>query len=369
MLAWVAQVVFLALTVAVVLWLYGNYRTNTDRSNIPTDFEFLDQPADFTIPGSDFQQTEPVRNALVVGLLNTIRVAAAGLVLATVLGVVVGIARLSGNFVVRRLAAFYVETLRNIPLLLVILFCNLGLVLEVLPHINDAWEPLGISVFSNRGIAVPWFVGSGVGLVLIALVAVAAGWTVARWRRAVFDRTGALPRTGLWALGAVVLVLVVGWLGFGYSFTTPTRNERSTSGGIRMDPSYFALLVGLVLYTASHIAEIVRGSIQSVPKGQDEAAQAVGLSGFDRMWYVVLPQAMRVAMPPIGNQYLNLIKNSSLAAGIGYFDLTNVTQVTVANRSPAVPAFALTLAIYLAISLVVSLGVNLANRRVRLVTR
>ena len=269
----------------------------------------------------------------------------------------------------RKLATFYVETLRNIPLLVVIIFCNLGLVLEVLPRIQDAWEPFGISVFSNRGIAVPWFIGSGRGLVALLLVGLVVAWAVARWRRAVFDRSGTPPRTALWAGGALLVTVVGGWWLFGYDVTTPTLNERSTSGGIRIDPSYFALLVALSIYTASHIAEIVRGSIQSVPVGQDEAAQAVALSGFERMWYVVLPQAMRVALPPIGNQYLNLIKNSSLGAAIGYFELTNVTQVSVANRSPAVPAFALTLVIYLFISLVVSLLINVANRRARLVTR
>ena len=142
-----------------------------------------------------------------------------------------------------------------------------------------------------------------------------------------------------------------------------------TVGGIRLDPSFFALLVALVVYTASHIAEIVRGSIQAVHRGQDEAAQALALSGVQRMRFVILPQAFRVALPPIGNQYLNLIKNSSLGAAISYFELTNVTQISVANSSPPVPAFALTLVVYLCISLVVSGLVNLWNRRLALVTR
>ena len=155
----------------------------------------------------------------------------------------------------------------------------------------------------------------------------------------------------------------------GSSATVPDLDGRQTTGGIRVDPSYFALLFALVVYTASHIAEIVRGSIQAVPRGQGEAADALALSGFQRLWFVVLPQAFRIAIPPIGNQYLNLIKNSSLGAAIGYYDLTLVTQTAVGNGAPAVPAFGLTMAIYIAISLITSVFVNLANRRLALVER
>ncbi len=164
-------------------------------------------------------------------------------------------------------------------------------------------------------------------------------------------------------------MLAIGWIAFGYSWTLPDIEGRQTVGGIRVDPSFFALFFALVIYTASHIAEIVRGSIQAVPKGQGEAADAVALSGFQRMWYVILPQAFRIAIPPIGNQYLNLIKNSSLGAAIGYYDLTLVAQTTVGNGSPAVPVFTLTMVIYIAISLVTSVIVNFANRRFTLVER
>jgi general L-amino acid transport system permease protein len=166
-----------------------------------------------------------------------------------------------------------------------------------------------------------------------------------------------------------VVVLVTGWLLLGFAATIPDVEGRATAGGIRVDPSFFAILFALVIYTASHIAEIVRGSIQAVPRGQGEAADSLALGGFQRLWYVVLPQAFRIAIPPIGNQYLNLIKNSSLGAAIGYYDLTLVTQTTVGNGSPAVPAFGLALAIYLAISLVTSFFVNVANRRAALVER
>ena len=164
-------------------------------------------------------------------------------------------------------------------------------------------------------------------------------------------------------------MLIGGWLLFGYSLTRPEVAGRRTEGGIRIDPSFFALLFALVIYTASHIAEIVRGSIQAVHKGQGEAADALALSGSQRMWYVILPQAFRIGIPPIGNQYLNLIKNSSLGAAIGYYDLTLVAQTTVGNGSPAVPVFALTMALYISLSLITSVFVNIANRRMALVER
>ncbi len=368
-LRWLFQMSVLAVVAAILAWFYSNYRSNVARTRIPTDFAFLDRPSNFEIPGNAMSQTAPVRDALIQGLLNTLRVAVAGLILATALGTLIGIGRLSKNAVVRTLCAVYVEVIRNIPLLVLLLFANLGIVLQVLPRLNEAWKPFGVSVFSNRGIAIPWFVGSGWTLVALIVVAGVGARVVVRWRHGVFDRTGSPARSGLWAGGVALLVLVAGWIAFGYSVTTPEVAERVTVGGMRLDPSFFALLVALVLYTASHIAEIVRGSIQAVDRGQDEAAQALALSGFQRMWFVVLPQAFRVALPPMGNQYLNLIKNSSLGAAISYFDLTNVTQIAVANSSPPVPAFALTLTIYLVISLVVSSLVNVWNRRLALVSR
>jgi general L-amino acid transport system permease protein len=185
----------------------------------------------------------------------------------------------------------------------------------------------------------------------------------------VFERTGAPTRAGLLGLSFLILVMVTGWFVLGATITTPEVADRAVAGGIRVDPSYFAVLVALVIYTASHIAEITRGSIQAVPKGQGEAGSALALSGFQRLWFVVLPQAMRIAIPPIGNQYLNLIKNSSLGAAFAYFDLTLVAQITVGNGKPAVPAFVLALVFYVVLSLITSTLVNIANRHFKLVER
>jgi general L-amino acid transport system permease protein len=368
-LAWAFQAAVAAIVVAILLWLIGNVRTNSEQLNIPTGYDYLDQPASFPIPGSSFRPTQPVRDALMEGLLNTLRVAVAGLVLSTVLGVLIGVARLSGNFILGNAARVYVEIIRNVPLLGLLTLGYVAIALAVLPQIQDAIELGPLGVFSNRGSAVPWFTGNGWILTLVILVAAFAGWAVARWRRRVADRSGAPARSGLWAFGAAVVVIGAGWMAGGYSISTPDLEGRTVTGGISMSPEFFAVLLALVVYTSSHIAEIVRGSIQAVDRGQGEAANALALSGFQRMWFIVLPQAMRIAIPPLGNQYLNLTKNSSLGAVISYFEVTKVTRTSIANSAPAVPSFLLLLGLYLMLSLIISLFVNIANRSVAVIER
>ncbi|MGB0112699.1 MAG: ABC transporter permease subunit [Ilumatobacteraceae bacterium] len=364
-----AQIIVVGIVLAIVLWLYGNYVDNSARQNIPTDLGFLDNPAAFQITGNSLSQSAPVSDALYQGFLNTLRIAVAGVIAATVLGTLVGVARLSKNWIVARLATVYVEVVRNVPLALFVVAAFSVVVLGVFPTVQQAWTPLGVVVVSNRGVAVPWFEGSGRGLLLTIAIGAIGWWAIAKWRQHVSDRTGKLPRSGLWGFAVFAVVMIIGWFAFGTEATFPELDGRASIGGIRIDPSFFALFLALVIYTASHIAEIVRGSIQAVNRGQAEAADAVALSGFQKMWFVVLPQAFRIAIPPIGNQYLNLIKNSSLGAAIGYYDLTLVTKTAVGNGSPAVPAFAVTMVIYIAISLVTSLLVNYANRRMALVDR
>ncbi len=368
-LKWVVQVVIVAIVAAIIIWLYGNYTANTSRQNVSTDFRFLDNPAAFQITGNSLSQSAPVRDALYEGFLNTLRVSVVGVVLATALGTIVGVARLSKNWIVAKLAAVYVEIVRNIPLALFLTAAFVVVVLGIFPTIQEAWTPFGAFVISNRGVSTPWVVGSGRALLLSMAIGAVVWWVIARWRRGVADRTGAPARTGLWGGAGFVVVVAIGWLVAGLSMSTPELDGRVTTGGIRVDPSFFALLLALVVYTASHIAEIVRGSIQAVHRGQAEAADAIALTGFQKMWFIVLPQAFRIAIPPIGNQYLNLIKNSSLGAAIGYYDLTLVTQTAVGNGAPAVPAFALAMVIYIVISLATSVLVNVANRRMALVER
>jgi general L-amino acid transport system permease protein len=368
-LAWTFQFAVFAAVIAVVVWLWDNLQVYSERRNIPTSFDYLDQPAGFPIAGSEFRQSQPVSDALVEGLQNTLRLAVTGIALATVLGILVGIARLSQNFLVRKGAQAYVETIRNVPLYGLLVMLYLAVVLAAFPPPAQSWTVGPLAVLNVRGTSVFWFTGGNTKFVILLIVALGIGFLVARWRRSVHDRTGKPALGGLYGLGAFLVVGALLWLLFGFDTTSPERQGLRTTGGITMTPEYFAALVALVLYTASHIAEIVRGSIQAVPRGQGEAADALALSGFQRMWYVVLPQAMRIGTPPIGNQYLNLTKNTSLAAAISFPELTQVTQLSVANRSPAVPSYTLLLLIYLMLSLAISAIVNLVNRRLAIVER
>ncbi|MET0909706.1 MAG: ABC transporter permease subunit [Ilumatobacteraceae bacterium] len=367
---WIVQLAVVAVVAAIVIWLYGNYTTNAAQANIPTNFDFLDNPASFQITGNSLSQSAPVRDALFEGLVNTLRVCVAAIVAATILGTLVGIGRLSSNWIVRKIATVYVEVVRNIPLALFLVAGLLVIVLGVFPNINEAWDFLGLVTLSNRGLAVPWFQGgSGRGLLLMMLVGALLWWAVARWRRSVSDRTGAPARSGLWGGLAFVVVMVVGWFAFGYTWSVPAVEGRGTTGGMRVDPSFFALFFALVIYTASHIAEIVRGSIQAVHHGQTEAACALNLSNMQRIRLIVLPQAFRIMIPPLANQFLNLTKNSSLAVAIGYYEITRVTQTAANNAAPAPQAYSVLMVLYLTFSLSISLVANLINRHLRLESR
>ncbi len=368
-LAWAAQLVVVAVVVAVVWWLAGNYRANAAKRGLTTSWSFLDQPAQFPIPNSDFRQTQPVKDALLVGLANTLRLALTGIALATVLGILLGVTRLSRNVIVRSAARAYVEFVRNVPLLVLLVLAFLGVVQRAFPRPNESWVLGPIAVINVRGTNAIWFEGANWRALVAVVVGLLAAVFVARWRRAVAERTGRSGRGGLYGLLVGAATLVLAWFALGLGVTTPELEGSRVRGGINMTPAYMASLLALVVYTSSHIAEIVRGSIQAVPPGQGEAADALALSGFQRMWHVVLPQALRIGVPPIGNQYLNLTKNSSLAAVISFPELTKVTQLTVANRSPAVPAYTLLLAIYLLVSLAISLVVNVVNRRLAIVER
>ncbi len=368
-LAWIFQILVVAVVVAVVWYFVGNYYENAEAQNLNTSLDFLEQPAGFPIPSSDFRQSQAVRDALVEGLLNTLRLSITGIVLATVLGTLIGVARLSQNFVLRSAARVYVEIVRNVPLLAIVVLAYVAIVLNAFPPPNDSWELGPIAVLNVRGASVFWYEGSNGKALIAAGLALITLWAVARWRRHVADTSGRPARSGLWAIPAAAVVLVVTWVVLGLGATAPELDGRRVSGGITMTPAYFAALLALTAYTASHIAEIVRASIQAVAKGQGEAADALALSGFQRLWYVVLPQAMRIGLPPTGNQYINLTKNSSLAAAVSFPELTKVTLLATGTRAPAVPSFVLLLLMYLALSLIISLVVNLFNRRLAIVER
>lgn len=359
------QVAVLAVVCAFVLYLYTNVLRNLNRLGMGTSFGFLEESAGFAISGSDFDPASSLWDAIAIGVVNTAFVSLIGIVLATVIGVVVGIGRLSGNWLVRRSAAAYVETLRNIPVLVIILFWYLAVILQ-LPPIDRAvdWRVL---VLSNRGLVVAWLEATGDLAVFFAMlgVGVVAAGAVAVWRTRRCNATGMPHHRVLWALGVLLAAAVAGYVAGGgpLGLSLPERGDFGTERGFLLTPEYGALLLGLTTYTSSHIAEIVRGSILAVPRGQSEAANALGLSAFTRLRHVVLPQALRIMVPPLANQYLNLVKNSSLGVAIAYPEVTRIIRIAIGQQAPAPQSVLILMLVYLAFSLAISLIANIANRR------
>jgi general L-amino acid transport system permease protein len=362
------QVAVLAAVVAFVSYLADNLRAN----DVRFDWGFLDQQSGFPVAYTDHGAADTIRSALMTGLRNTITVAIVGIVLTLVFGTVLGIARLSDNWIVRRTAGAYVEVLRNVPPLLVIIFVN-SLALVSLPPIQEADEYGGLLVVSvaETGVATLQGDGNGWTYVFLLVAAAAAAVGLSRWRRQVEERTGTPARRWLWAGGPFVAVAALGYVALSgpVVISRPEVEGLRLVGGARMGLPFVSTLVGLVLYTSSHVAEIVRGSILAVPRGQIEAAGAIGLSPGQRLRYVVLPQAFRIATPPIINQCLNLTKNTSLGVAVAFAELMGVTNTVIGNGHPAIPSILFAMGLYLVVSLVISLVANVANHRLRLVER
>ncbi|MBV8935226.1 MAG: ABC transporter permease subunit, partial [Alphaproteobacteria bacterium] len=319
-----------------------------------------------------YSPADTYARAFLVGLLNTLYVAALGIVLATILGTVMGIARLSRNWLISKLAQVYVETFRNIPLLLQLFFWW-GLLRETAPAPRQAWQPLPDVFVSNRGIAFPvpapepaygW-------MALAFCVGLVGAIGIFRWARQRQTRTGEQFPTGWVGLGLILgLPLAVFFVsGAPLTLDRPELKGFNFAGGHAVSPEFAALLLGLVIYTGTFIAEIVRAGILAVSWGQSEAAMALGLKPGHRMRLIVLPQALRVIVPPMTSQYLSLTKNSSLAVAIGYPDLVSVANTTINQTGQAVEGIAMIMAVYLTISLIISALMNLYNRSVALVER
>lgn len=368
----VLQVGFLVAVVGLVYWLFNNLTTNMSARGIRTDFGFLDQRAGFAILGSEFRSSQSIQDALIVGVQMTLRVAIIGMVVALVLGVIVGVARLSTNWLLRRAAGAYVEILRNVPPLVLIVFFYFGVITR-LPGITEPHEPGGVAILSNRSLWVPWVrVDEGATGFLLALgLGVVAAIVVGIWRTRRFDATGQPHHRALYGLLVFVAIGVIAWLLLDRptELSVPVRDGRRVEGGAQLYPEYGALLISLVLYTSSFIAEIIRGAIQAVPRGQVEAASALGLRWFDRLRYVILPQALRIATPATGNEFLNLTKNVSLGVAIAFPELLRVARIAIGNGHPAPQLVFISLGGYLVLSLIISFLVNVANRRLQLVER
>jgi general L-amino acid transport system permease protein len=368
------QILIVGAVIAVLWYLVSNTLANLERQQIASGFGFLDRESGFEISESviGYSAADSYGRAFLVGLFNTFKVAALGIVLATVLGTLIGIARLSSNWLVAKLAAGYVEILRNIPLLLQLFFWY-GVITVSLPHPRDALSPVAGVYLSNRGFMVPapephlgyTLAAAGLGIALVA------AWALARWARARQDRTGQpfpMFRVGL---ALVVGLPLVAWVAGGAPTTLdmPEMGRFRFTGGMTITPEFAALLFGLSTYTAAFIAEIVRSGILAVNWGQSEAALALGLSRGRVLRLVVLPQALRVIVPPTTSQYLNLTKNSSLAVAIGYPDLVHVGNTTMNQTGQAIEAITIFMAVYLSISLAISAFMNWYNQRIALVER
>lgn len=366
--------VLLAVGVVLVGWyLYTNVNENLAKQGIATGFDFLWESAGFDIGESliVFERSQSYGRIIVAGLLNTLHVSLVGIVLATILGVTVGVARVSSNWLIAKLASIYVEAFRNVPILLQIIFW--AAVIRNLPSQRQPIELFDSIFLSNRGVnfpvpvehpIYPWVIGA-------FLIALAGAFYYKRWARLHREATGQqLPV--LWPSLALILGLPgIIWLfaGAPLQWEIPVLRGFNYQGGMSSSPEFVALLIGLVVYTAAFIAEIVRSGIQSVGIGQLEAARSLGLRGGLVMRLVVLPQALRVIVPPTTSQYLSLTKNSSLAVAIGYPDLVNVGNTTINQTGQAVEGIAIMMLIYLIISLTISAFMNVYNRIVAIQER
>jgi general L-amino acid transport system permease protein len=361
--------VLLAVGVVLLGWyLYYNTNANLERQGIATGFDFLGERAGFSIGESliPFDSANSYGRALVVGIFNTLYVAAFGIVLATILGVFMGIARVSTNWLISKLASGYVEVCRNVPVVLHVIFW--ASVIRMLPPPREALSPFAGFFITNRGVIYPIPVESPVypwvGAALVAGIVLAT--LFARWASRRREQTGQYVPSFLPGLGIILGLPLLAWLAGGapIDWSVPALRGFNFQGGASLTPEFVGLLVGITVYTGAFIAEIVRAGIQSVPHGQIEAARAVGLRPGLVMRLVILPQALRVIVPPTTSQYLSLTKNSSLGVLIGYPDLVNVGNTTLNQTGQALEAIAIMMTVYLMISLTISLFMNVYNRLV-----
>ncbi len=368
------QVLVVGGVVLLGWYLVNNTLSNLARQNIATGFGFLNRESSFAIGESmiAYSAADTYGRAVVVGILNTIKVSLIGIVLATILGTIIGIARLSSNWLVRKLSLAYVEAIRNVPLLLQ-LFLWYAVITEGLPGPRQALQPVEGVFLSNRGFKIPVPVENPIwDWVLVAIpVGIFLAWLFKRWADRKQAATGKRPPV-LWvSLGLILGLPFLVWLSGGAptGMDVPVMQGFNFRGGATMTPEFAALLIGLVVYTAAFIAEIVRSGIQAVSWGQTEAAYALGLHRGLTLRLVVLPQALRVIVPPMTSQFLNLTKNSSLAVAIGYPDLVSVLNTTINQTGQAIEGVAMIMAAYLTISLGISIFMNWYNKRIALVER
>nr|BAL44365.1 polar amino acid ABC transporter inner membrane subunit [uncultured bacterium]BAL56563.1 L-amino acid transport system permease protein [uncultured Chloroflexota bacterium] len=370
-----AQVIFLLILAGLLATLLNNMLQALRQQGLVLGFSFLQLTSGFDIGETliPYDRSATYGRAFLVGLLNTAYVSLLGIVFATLIGLVIGVARLSRNFLIQLLARIYIEALRNIPLLVLLIFIYSGVFLKF-PQIRQPLY-LGPIMFTNRGVFAPWPVPTETFpifrlFIFAGLVAAILTW-IGLWRYG--QKTGRAPLTWFWSALIWLSFVLLGWLVLAsrppLALEFPRLEGLRMLGGRRLTPEFMSLWSGLVIYTSAFIADVVRAGIQAVPKGQVEAARALGLSGFQSLRLIVLPQALRVIVPPLTSHYLNLTKNSSLAVAVGYPDLFSVSGTILNQSGRAVEVIALAMSIYLSLSLLTSLFMNWYNRRIRFVER
>lgn len=371
------QILVIVLIVLFVAYVGHNTAINLEKRGIASGFNFLSQPSGFGIGIvllMDYSsQTSTHLDVLIIGIINTLAVSLSGIFLATIIGFIFGVLRLSKNWVVNKIAAVYIEVIRNIPLLVQLMFWYFA-VLSVLPLVGDSIR-FGESFFiNNRGVNFPAIIPSnGFWVIPVTLlVAIVLSFLIGKWAHRRQDLTGQPFPVFLTSLALIIILPVIATLVMGSPFTMsyPEFGRFSITGGWSLEPEFLALLLGLSIYTGAFIAEIVRSGINSVSHGQTEAAHSLGVRPGMTMRLVILPQALRVIVPPLTSQYLNLTKNSSLATAIGYADITAIFAGTSLNQTgQAIEVIFITMLFYLVISLLISMFMNWYNKRIALVER
>ena len=366
----VLQILFVAALVWIGYEIVANARANLESQRITSGFGFLSNTAGFDVSQNliPYSGSDSYTRVFLVGLLNTLLVAIIGIFFATVIGFLVGLGRLSPNWLLSRISGGYVELVRNLPLLFQILFWYLA-VLGALPGPRQSIALLGGIFLSNRGLVVPKPISTAgfAPFAIALLMAIAGSWLLRIYARRQLFLTGRLLTIWPYALGLLIGLPLMAWLVFGVPvrFEIPELKGFNFSGGSRVIPEFVALTLALSTYTGAFIAEIVRAGIQSVHKGQMEAGSSLGLTRGLTLRLIVVPQALRVILPPLTNQYLNLTKNSSLAVAIGYPDLVSVfAGTTLSQTGQAIEIIAITMGVYLAISLVTSAMMSVYGWRI-----